>query len=396
MGGVVPAESTPTIRVSGSALRTAREAVHLSPTEAARRVAKAFGSSEDCENTQLRISELEEGKADPTIAEIEALASVYLVPFSSIVTGTPGGNPRRDFRRVAEFDAAPLSYETLDRLHRFDQFYEVARRLVIATSSTEDVGIPTMAEFDPLDPSSGEDVGERIRKHLGVTDQLQSSWDSDEEAHAFWVAAIEKAGVFVFRQGMDVTDIRGASRWDTGGPPAILINSSDTVVAQTFTALHEFAHLVARAHDSTNICDISKPRRNEETFANRVAGSALLPESLIRGTLGRIPHERRYRNWPWQDRQMLREASGVSHAVIGIRLEQLKLVDDSGYSPFWRRKSGFGRGKPLKRWQRSGRHVGPRTKLLARRALSDERIQPAELARMLELKLSEVEQLVES
>ena len=63
------------------------------------------------------------------------------------------------------------------------------------------------------------------------------------------------------------------------GAAAILINTADRVVAQTFTALHEFAHLVARAHDATNICDISDPWGNEETFANKVAGSALLPES---------------------------------------------------------------------------------------------------------------------
>ena len=264
--------------------------MRLSPDEAARRVAKVYGSGEDCASTQLRISDIEAGRADPTVAEIEALATVYLVPFSSIVTGSPIGSPRRDFRRVAESGAASLSYETLGRLHRFDQFYEVARRLAIATSSTEDIGIPTPAGLNSLDPSSGEELGERIREHLGVTDQLQRGWESDEEAHAFWVAGIEKAGVFVFRQGMDVTDMRGASRWDTGGPAAILINTADTVVAQTFTALHEFAHLVARAHDATNICDISDPWGNEETFANRVAGSALLPESLIRGAVAQIPN----------------------------------------------------------------------------------------------------------
>jgi Zn-dependent peptidase ImmA (M78 family) len=392
----VSEESTPTIRVSGSALRTAREAVHLSPTEAARRVGKVLGSGEDCEGTQRRIRDFEADREEPTLAEIEALATVYLVPFSSIVTGTPNGSPRRDFRRIAGSGAAPLSYETLGRLHRFDQFYEVASRLATATSSTEDIAIPAREDWNPRDPSSGEALGSQIRKHLGVSDQVQRNWDSDEESHAFWIAAIEKAGVFVFRQGMDVTDLRGASRWDTGGPPAILINTSDTVVAQTFTALHEFAHLVARAHDATNVCDISEPRGNEERFANRAAGSALLPESLIRRALSRIPLQPNYRDWPRQDRQKLRDASGVSHQVIGIRLEQLKLVEDSGYSPFWRKKSGFGRGKPLKRWQRARRYVGPRTKTLARRALAEERIQTAELARMLELKLSEVEQLVES
>ncbi len=382
--------------MSGSALRTAREGVRLSPDEAARRVAKVYGSGDDCESTQLRISDIEAGRADPTVAEIEALATVYLVPFSSIVTGSPNRSPKRDFRRAAEFGTASLSYETLGRLHRFDQFYEVARRLAIATSSAEDLGIPTPPDFNPHDPRSGERVGEQIREHLGVTDQLQRGWESDEEAHAVWVAGIERAGVFVFRQGMDITDLRGASRWDTGGPPGILINTSDTVVAQTFTALHELAHLVARAHDATNICDISDPWGNEETFANKVAGSALLPESLIRGALAQIPTQPSYRDWPWRDRERLRDASGVSHAVIGIRLKQLRLVQDSGYRPFWRATSGFGRGKPLKRWQRAERHVGTRTKTLARRALAEERIQPAELARMLDLKLSEVERLFES
>ena len=326
---------------------------------------------------------------------MEALATVYLVPFSSVVTGSPSGSPRRDFRRVAESGAAPLSYETLGRLHRFDQFYEVARRLVVATSSTEDLGIPTPPDFYPHDLGGVSGWESKSGSTSAWLTNCRGAGSQTRRLTLSGVAGIERAGVFVFRQGMDITDLRGASRWDTGGPAAILINTADRVVAQTFTALHEFTHLVARAHDATNICDISDPWGNEETFANKVAGSALLPESLIRGGSRTDPNSTELPRLALA-RERLRDASGVSHAVIGIRLKQLKLVQDSGYRPFWRTKSGFGRGQPQKRWQRTERHVGTLTKTLARRALAEERIQPAELARMLDLKLSEVERLFES
>ena len=324
---------------------------------------------------------------------LEALAATYLVPFTAFFTGNLAATIRRDFRRAA-VSPEVLSYDTLTRLGRFDGFYEVAARLTSAMSVSEEVGVPPFAPTSLQDAEEVERAGRLIRYALGIRPEDQRSWDSEDEALQSWVAAIEVLGVFVFRIGMDVGDIRGVSRWDHGGPPVILLNTSDTKAAQTFTALHELAHLMLRSAEVTNLCDISRPSSGEERFVNRVAAAALVPREMLVRSLPSPPASGNYYLWPSHLRLSLRKEFRVSQAVLGIRLEDLEIVEESGYEPFWRKTQGFGRGRPQKRWQRTARYIGARATGLARRALTEERVSSSELSRMLGVKASEIEQMV--
>jgi len=63
-------------------------------------------------------------------------------------------------------------------------------------------------------------------------------------------SAIESSGVFVFLSSLNVDEVRGLSKWEKGGPPAILVNLADSTAARLFTLMHEYAHLVT-SHPQT-------------------------------------------------------------------------------------------------------------------------------------------------
>ena len=393
MRSFVPVEPLARLAVDPGVLVAARNRVSLSTAEAATRASGQFVGEPGAPFDAEEMASLESGQP-PTIPQLEALAATYLTSFVSLVSGDLSAPRRRDFRRLADAQRSPLSYDALRRLAQFGQFYDLAQRLTRVLGTSEEVSVPAYSWSGRPSADEIEHLASIVRSTLGVTPETQQGWASDEKALDFWIESFQGAGIFVFRQPLSVDDLRGASRWDRGGPPSILINSSDTITAQIFTGLHEFAHLMIRSSDSTNICDIAGPLADEEWFANRLSSATLLPRDMLSRALPTWVGSKRYCEWPWRTKRKLRRTFNVSNQVIGIRLKELSYVTDSGYRPFWRVKPAPARARPFQRWQRYQRNLGNRAIDLAATALAEKRISPAELSRTLGLKLSEVETLV--
>jgi Zn-dependent peptidase ImmA (M78 family)/transcriptional regulator with XRE-family HTH domain len=97
---------------------------------------------------------------------------------------------------------------------------------------------------------------------------LSNQWYSRTIA----LRAIEWAGVLVVRQPIPDHGVRGylSPHPDV---PAILVNSEEHPRAQTFTMLHEFAHLLLAAAGET--------RPNEEQWCEEYAGDVLMPKDTF-------------------------------------------------------------------------------------------------------------------
>jgi Zn-dependent peptidase ImmA (M78 family) len=345
--------------------------------------------------SEERIAAFERGATPVTLVELEALARVYLVPFVALLQSELPQTPVSDFRKTADGRQSPMSYETFKRLDRYDSFHETARRVADALNLTE----PRIARVSLTSTRSSADIeslATSIRTSLKLSQIDQRAFSSEYEALEGWRTSVENAGVFVFTLPMDVGECRGASRWEPPGPPSILINLTDAPTAQLFTLLHEYTHLVFTEQPDINLCDPSQePSAREERLANRVAAAVLMPKRWVMESIPPHVPTRSYKAWPNAARAQMKKLFSVSHAVIGIRLRELGVVKDSGYSAsFWKQPTEFRRGKNSPVWQRHRRYLGKRTLSLARQAVTSEHLSVSELARWLDLKVRDVEQAI--
>ena len=339
----------------------------------------------------------ESGRGRPSLAQAEALADALLIPFCALMADDIEKDPVLDFRRAPNTASRdPLSYQTRIKLAQFEAFYRLAKELVRATETIEDVGVPNAPRADLRDPEAVEHAGKLVREAIGLSSKRQVSWADDNFAFADLRSAVESSGVFVFAFSLNVDEVRGVSKWERGGPPAVLVNTADSRAASLFTLMHEYAHLVASNPNRAFVCDPATPGLGAEALANRIAGAALIPRSLLEALLVDTgPRHLPYNAWPKNLRSMLRNSLNVSHPVIGIRLSHLNLAAGPGVTKsFWRHGAGFGRGNATTA-ERYRRYLGKRTWDLAATAVDRDLLSPATISRLLDISTKHVEAALE-
>lgn len=390
----MPDQAPVIVHPSPRILRQARERVGLSPDEAAGLVARIV-ESETGESFELsRVAAFETGVRSPALLEAEALARVYLVPFVSLFQTelpTPGVS---DFRRTATGQARSMSYETLRRLDKYDSFYTAVRRIAEGIGLAQPP-IPTRQVESIRTKDDIENLAATIRNSIAPSRRKHLDSQTDADAFAGWRSVVEEGGTFVFLLPMRVDECRGASRWEPPAPRTILVNAADHIPAQLFTLIHEYVHLVFTSEPDINLCDPSvESDTREEFLANRVAAAVLVPrDDLIEAVPPHVP-SKSYAAWPSAARAVLKRRFNVSHAVIGIRLRELGIVKDAGYK-IWKKPSGFiPRGRNDKVSTRHRRYLGEHAVALARTAVDSEAVSIGELAKILDLKVRDVEQAI--
>lgn len=379
------------VSVNPEVVRAARERAALTRPDVASLVAHALERYGVRPIDADLVAAWETGRERPTVAEAEAIADACVIDYAALFAESLAPDPRRDFRGPPGGGAPILPRETRVRLSRFDRLYELSSRLALELGLAEEVNLPVLSESQVEQDIHGAAM--ELRDALLVTQGIQQGWDSDTEALKEWRQRTEELGVAVFAFALNVGDVRGASLWQQHAPPAVLLNSSDSIPAQTFTLIHELGHLMVHGVGGS-LCDPSQ--RNvgrRERLANQLAAEVLVPEDWLRSEVAEIPEGLSYREWPQRERTRLRDIFNVSNAVIGIRLEDIGLVEDSGYRPFWNSPGGQPRGRARPRWALYRSYMGDQTAARIGAALSSEVLTPAEIARPLRLKASEVERI---
>ena len=386
------AEAGTGVAVNGATLVAARSRVGLSHSEVAERAAKHLSRFVvESPLTARDIAAIEKGERLASVVEAEALASVCLVRYLDLFATELPRRPLRDFRRTTGA-ASRLSYAAHQRIDLFDRLYEVTHRVTSRVSGDEPVGLPVVASSSTGTPAVVALAAE-TRAALRVDTLDQAAWDGEGDALKGWIAAVEGLGVSVFRIPMPIEEMRGLSRWDRGGPPAVALNTADSQAGQMFTLHHEIGHLVLSEASGT-LCDPhERAPRAEERIASAFAAEVLVPTRELLSALPQEAQPQSFRDWPVGIRRDLKDRFHVGAAVIGIRLQELGIVADSGYRPFWRTETGRPRGGGSATYKRYRKYLGDRAVGLIGRALRDERVSVAEVARALRLKASDVESL---
>jgi len=128
-------------------------------------------------------------------------------------------------------------------------------------------------------------VAHSIRQDLSITPQEQMACPSRHAALRLWIDKAEEAGLFICRQsGIECQEARGFVLVDAFAP-FIYLNSTDALVAQLFTLVHELAHVWMGQPGLSNLEGLGRrartPDAQVEVFCNRVAAEALVDQNVF-------------------------------------------------------------------------------------------------------------------
>lgn len=259
--------------------------------------------------SQTRLAELEEGRAEPTGDEILILADHFQCDFRYFISN----------ERVAPFEQTEMLY----RRHGGD-FSKDDRRSVqefLYLCETEALLMaelgrsPIQFDFHPdgnFMKGHGEAAASALRRTLGYTDQ---------EVRRDVFADFRSIGVHVFRRRLVNSNISGIFIRHPAAGRCALVNHSEDIYRQRFSAAHEIAHAILDLdQDATVSLDRYPGLDLREVRANRFASCFLMPPAFLKKISP--PNS-------WSDEESLHWANElrVSCSALGIALVEAGLVN---------------------------------------------------------------------
>ena len=234
-----------------------------------------------------RLQAWEHGEDRPNFRQVDNIAHKLNIPFGYLYLSEPPVEdlPLPDFRTIAGAPPLKPSPEFLDVL---DDALRKQQWCHEHLASQEYEPIKFIGKFSP--DSSIDEVAADIRDTLGIDNDLRERVRSWEQFLTELIRSAESQGVLVLRSSvvgsnthrkLNVSEFRGFTITDPLAP-LIFINSRDAKAAQTFTLVHELAHLWTGQSGVSNpdYTSRSNAQRNEiERHADRVAAETLVPKN---------------------------------------------------------------------------------------------------------------------
>jgi Zn-dependent peptidase ImmA (M78 family) len=257
-----------------------------------------------------RLDSIEKGQTEPTGDEVLILADHYRCDFKFFISND----------QVAPFEQT----ETLYRAHGAD-FTKEDRRAVqdfLYLCETEaflmqELGQrPRQFDFTPTGTyfkGHGTIAAERFRTALGHT---------EKEVSRDIYAEFRSVGVHVFRRKLGNSNISGLFIMHPVAGKCALVNLSEDVYRQRFSAAHEMAHAIFDYAQGASVSlDRTQGLDMLEVRANRFASCFLMPPA----SLALLPDPSR-----WSEADAIRWANDfrVSSYALAIALKEAKLIDE--------------------------------------------------------------------
>jgi len=382
-------------------LRWARARLHLEAADVVERVARLPGGAGSYRSVSAEaLAAWEEGRLQPTMADLETLATTYDCPVGYFFLQQPPAESKDlSFRGLDLSKPGQLGPETLVSIERF-KFLAVWFGNVI-----NDLGLdwPVMTgSANPNDPPG--EVARRERARVGFSPAVRKDWVDANEAFSWWRRAIEGLGVFVFELKLDPNEVRGAALWAPGTPPCILVNRHDaeSAAGRLFSLLHEYVHLTVTRPGC--VCDLrgTGQEAEMETFANEAAAKMLVQDEDFDAALHEsgLDLEALRMGHHWSDAEIdrVRRPLRVSRDVLAIILERRNLAPPG----FYRHRRGHWDARP--RGNGWARHHPTRAERVLReigysgsRVLSGERassLSPLDVGDLLRVKVDHLDQVL--
>ena len=257
-------------------LTWARESMNLTLEEVARRMNK----------TEDEIKSWESGKSNPTYVQLEKLAyKIYHRPVALFFFPNVPDEDRVEqlFRTLpdTEIQKIPPKIHLLLRkakimqmnLTELSEYVEAPDRKILYDLNIDLTILPV-------------EMANRVRNYLGIDITEQTTWLSTGVTFKHWKIALEKCGVFVFKESFSSKESKnnpysGFCLYDSNYP-IIYINTDNPNTRQIFTLFHELAHLLMHTGgvDSENdnyIEQLSGNDKKVEILCDQFATEFLIP-----------------------------------------------------------------------------------------------------------------------
>lgn len=260
-----------------------------------------------------RLAQIENGQIEPTGDEVLILSDHYRCDFKFFISN----------EQVAPFEQT----ETLYRAHGAD-FSKEDRRAVqdfLYLCETEDflmreIGrAPGSFAFSPAGyyfKGHAEAAATRLRSVMG---------HADNAVPRDVYAEFRSVGVHVFRRKLGNSNISGLFIAHPVAGKCALVNYSEDIYRQRFSAAHEMAHAIFDANKGATV-SFERPDGADlvEVRANRFASCYLMPPAF----LSKLPNPN-----AWSDSNAIDWANKlrVSCSALAIALREAKLVDHPTY-----------------------------------------------------------------
>lgn len=261
-----------------------------------------------------RLAKIEGGHSEPTGDEVLILADHYRCDFKFFISN----------EQVAPFEQT----ETLYRAHGSD-FSKEDRRSVqdfLYLCETEEFLMRALGQdrgtfaFSPTGnyfKGHAEAAAARLRSAMGHADNVVP-----RDVYA----EFRSVGVHVFRRKLGNSNISGLFLVHPIAGKCALVNYSEDIYRQRFSAAHEMAHAI---FDADQVASVSFERLNGadriEMRANRFASHYLMPPAF----LSKLPDPK---GWSNSDAIGWANKLRVSCPALAIALREAKLADQATYA----------------------------------------------------------------
>lgn len=133
-----------------------------------------------------------------------------------------------------------------------------------------------------------DDVANELRLLIGINLEKQKTYKKPEVAFKAWRNALEKYGIFVFKDAFKDEGFSGFCLYDNIFP-IIYINNSLPPSRQVFTLFHELAHLLfgidgieMLSSNQDYLNKLSETDKRIEVFCNAFSGKFLVPDEAFK------------------------------------------------------------------------------------------------------------------
>lgn len=285
----------------GDKIRRYREQLELSPQE----LATATGIP------VLRLEQCEAGKQEPTGDEILILADFFRCDYKFFISN----------ERLAPFEQTDQLYRRFGK-----EFSKSDRRNIqdfLFLCECEEFLLQELGRAQTRQPFSFRKTGNFFKKHGEQAAALlrQQLAYSSREVGMNVYDDIRRIGVHVFRRRLGNSGISGLYiRHPTAGK-CVLVNFSEDIYRQRFTAAHECAHTILDDEEDVVVSFIkSKKDDYVEIRANTFASRYLMPSEFLR----QIPEPT-----VWNPAKAIQWASQlkVSTEALTYALRNAQLID---------------------------------------------------------------------
>ncbi len=232
------------------------------------------------------IQDWENGASSPSFPQLEKLANKYKRPTALFFfPKAPQENPiSQSFRTLPEQEASYIQ----PSLRYIIRKAKVMQMNLFELNNGVNPAKKILLHSIDVSNKSIDDVANELRLLIGINLEKQKTYKKPEVAFKAWRNALEKYGIFVFKDAFKDEGFSGFCLYDNIFP-IIYINNSLPPSRQVFTLFHELAHLLfgidgieMLSSNQDYLNKLSETDKRIEVFCNAFSGKFLVPDEAFK------------------------------------------------------------------------------------------------------------------